>query len=333
MNDRPVLYSFRRCPYAMRARWALLQAGLLVSWREIELRDKPEQMLEVSPKGTVPVLVLGDDTVIDESLAMMHWALSQADPRNLRRLGSGDQQTCIQKLIELNDTTFKHHLDRFKYTDRYPGESKEEHRRAGLTLLRTWSQRIDDCGGWLVDSRCSLADGAIWPFVRQWRIADPQGFDSDDALRPLRDWLSRFLDAPDFERLMQRADPWHPGGLQPRFPADAVDVPTDQPLFHLALAEDWTAACQSGDYGISTRGLRLDQVGFIHLSWQEQVAATFERFYADAGRVVMLTIDPTLLTSPLRADASPSGELFPHLYGRLPIKAVIDASSYPGLEP
>ena len=333
MNDRPVLYSFRRCPFAMRARWALLQAGLLVSWREIELRDKPEQMLEASPKGTVPVLVLGDDTVIDESLAVMHWAFSQGDPRDLCRQGSDEKQICIRQLIELNDTTFKHHLDRFKYTDRYPGESKQEHHREGLALLRSWSQRISDCGGWLVDAHCSLADGAIWPFVRQWRIADSQGFDTDEALRPLREWLSCFLHAPDFERLMQRADPWHPGGLQPHFPADAVDVPADQPLFHLALAEDWTAARQSGDYRISTRGLRLDQVGFIHLSWQEQVVGTFERFYADAGRVVLLTIDPTLLTSPLRADAIPNGELFPHLYGSLPIKAVVDASSYPGLEP
>lgn len=333
MNDRPILYSFRRCPYAMRARWALLQAGLIVRWREIQLRDKPEQMLEVSPKGTVPVLVLGEDKVIDESLAVMHWALNQADPRDLRRQRSSEKQNCIRRLIELNDTAFKHHLDRFKYTDRYPGESKEEHRREGLALLRSWSQRIVDCGGWLVDARCSFADGAIWPFVRQWRIADPQGFDTDEVLRPLREWLSHFLHALDFERLMQRADPWHPGGLQPHFPADAVDVPDDQPLFHLALAEDWAGAMQSGDYRISTRGLSLDQVGFIHLSWREQVEGTFERFYADAVRVVRLTIDPTLLTSPLRADAIPSGELFPHLYGRLPIQAVIDASPYPVMEP
>ena len=328
MSARPVLYSFRRCPYAMRARWALLQAGQIVHWREIELKDKPAPMLEASPKGTVPVLVLADGTVIDESVAVMHWALNQADPCDLRRQGSGKTQDCIQQLIELNDTIFKHHLDRFKYTDRYPGQSRQQHQQQGLDVLRSWSDRIEDCGGWLVDGRCSLADGALWPFVRQWRIADPEGFDADEALEPLRGWLMRFLQHPDFERLMQRADPWHPGGLQPLFPADAVDVPADQPLFHLAMAEDWKAARLSGQYDMSTRGLRLDQVGFIHLSWREQVAATFERFYADAESVVLLTIDAARLTAPLRADAIPSGELFPHLYGPLPIEAVVDSAPY-----
>ena len=132
MSARPVLYSFRRCPYAMRARWALLMAGQLVQWREIELKDKPAPMLEASPKGTVPVLVLADGTVIDESLAIMHWALTQADPCDLRRQGTGKAQDRILQLIELNDTTFKHHLDRFKYTDRYPGQSRQEHQQQGL---------------------------------------------------------------------------------------------------------------------------------------------------------------------------------------------------------
>ena len=285
-------------------------------------------MLEASPKGTVPVLVLANGTVIDESLAVMHWALNQADPCDLRRQGSGKTQHCIQQLIELNDTTFKHHLDRFKYTDRFPGQSRQEHQQQGLEVLRSWSDRIADCGGWLVDSSCSLADVALWPFVRQWRIADPAGFDADQSLQPLRGWLRRFLQDPDFERLMQRADPWHPGGLQPLFPADAVDVPADQPLFHLALAEDWKAASLSGQYDMSTRGLRLDQVGFIHLSWREQVAATFERFYADAESVLLLTIDAARLTAPLRADAIASGELFPHLYGPLPLEAVVDWAPY-----
>ena len=329
MSDRPVLYSFRRCPFAMRARWAVLQAGLLVDWREIELKDKPAPMLELSPKATVPVLALADGTVIDESLEVMRWALDQTDPLDLCRQGSVSAQNSITRLIDLNDTTFKHHLDRFKYADRYAGESKAEHQLEGLSVLRHWSRLIEELGGWLVDSSCSLADGALWPFVRQWRIADPDGFDADPTLEPLRSWLNRFLQDPGFERLMQRADPWHPGGLQPHFPADAVDVPVDQPLFHLAMAEDWTAAKQSGDYRISTRGLRLDQVGFIHLSWREQVACTFERFFADAGAVVLLTIDPALLNSPLRADAIPSGELFPHLYGCLPLSAVIEAKPYP----
>ena len=116
--DAPILYSFRRCPYAMRARWALLESGLLVQWREIALEAKPPEMLEASPKGTVPVLVLGDGTVIDESRAVIDWALNQADPRQL--LQAGDAEA----LIAENDGPFKHHLDRFKYTDRYPGADR-----------------------------------------------------------------------------------------------------------------------------------------------------------------------------------------------------------------
>ena len=317
----PILYSFRRCPFAMRARWALLEAGLSVHWREIELKHKPAEMLQCSAKGTVPVLVLTDGTVIDESEAVMRWALAQADPRGLLQAGEASA------LIAQNDGPFKHHLDQFKYTDRYPGTNKNEQRAAGLKILNSWNQRIAD-QGWLLGERLSLADAAIWPFVRQWRIADPEGFDNDNSLGALRSWLNRFLDDPSFERLMQRADPWSSGGLQPIFPADATAVPLDQPLFHLALKGDWEQARETGTYQWSTRGMRLVEVGFIHCSWQEQVAKTFERFYADAGDVVLLEIDPTRLTAPLRADAIPTGELFPHLYGPLPIEAVRSITPY-----
>ena len=320
--DLPILYSFRRCPYAMRARWSLLESGLLVQWREIALKAKPPEMLQASPKGTVPVLVLGDGTVIDESRAVIAWALNQADPRQL--LQAGDAEA----LIAENDGPFKHHLDRFKYTDRYPGADRDQHRSAGLAILRSWNQRLTETG-WLLGSRLSLADVALWPFVRQWRIADPAGFDGDVTLQALRTWLDSFLDDPRFERLMQRADPWSAGGQQHLFPADAIAVPSDQPLFHLALASDWQAAQTQGDYRISTRGMTLEQVGFIHCSWQEQVDATYQRFYADAGEVLLLEIDPEAVDAPLRADAIPTGELFPHLYGPLNLAAVRSASALP----
>ena len=317
----PILYSFRRCPFAMRARWALLEAGLIVHWREIELKHKPVEMLESSAKGTVPVLVLPNGTVIDESEAVMRWALAQADPRGLLRAADASA------LIAQNDGVFKRHLDRFKYTDRYPGESRDEHRDAGLRILADWSQRLEQ-NPWLLGPVISLADAALWPFVRQWRIADPDAFEANGQLAPLREWLQRFLDDPSFERLMQRADPWSSGGLQPLFPADAIAVPVDQPLFHLALKGDWEQAQDSGTYQWSTRGMRLTEVGFIHCSWQEQVPKTFERFYADAGEIVLLEIDPIRLNSPLRADAIPTGELFPHLYGPLPIEAVRSITPY-----
>ena len=308
----------------MRARWALLQAGLLVQWREIALKAKPAAMLEVSTKGTVPVLVLSDGSVIDESLAIMHWALQQADPRGVLK---AEGSAC---LIEENDGPFKHHLDRYKYTDRYPGASKEEHRQAGLVILRSWSERISR-NGWLLADRMALADAALWPFVRQWRLTDAVAFDADHQLKPLREWLMRFLDDPMMERLMQRADPWLPGGMQPVFPADATAIPMDQPLFHLALESDWQAAVQQGDYRVSTRGFSLEQVGFIHLSWQEQVQDTFDRFYADAGAVLTLRINPKLVSAPLRADAIHTGVLFPHLYGPLPIASVVEVSPFSSL--
>ena len=317
----PILYSFRRCPFAIRARWALLEAGLIVHWREIELKHKPVEMLESSAKGTVPVLVLPNGTVIDESEAVMRWALAQADPRGLLRAADASA------LIAQNDGVFKRHLDRFKYTDRYPGESRDEHRDAGLRILADWSQRLEQ-NPWLLGPVISLADAALWPFVRQWRFADPDAFEANGQLAPLREWLQRFLDDPSFERLMQRADPWCSGGLQPLFPADAIAVPVDQPLFHLALKGDWEQAQDSGTYQWSTRGMRLTEVGFIHCSWQEQVPKTFERFYADAGEIVLLEIDPIRLNSPLRADAIPTGELFPHLYGPLPIEAVRSITPY-----
>ena len=329
MADLPTLYSFRRCPYAMRARWAVLEAGLLVRWREVELKAKPPAMLEKSPKGTVPVLVLADGTTFDESVDVMHWALRQADPRDLTRQQCLKQQAEIPELVTINDAAFKHHLDRFKYTDRYRGACKEHHQKAGLEILHCWSQRIDGHGGWLLEGGCSLADVALFPFVRQWRIADPHGFDSDQGLQGLRSWLQSFLDHPGFERLMQRADPWAHGGHPPHFPADALAVPTDQPLFHLALAADGKQAVRCSQYSVSTRGLSLHQVGFIHLSWRDQVPDTFRRFYADAGEVFLLTVDPTRVHSPLRADAVPSGELFPHLYGALPVEAVTSVIPYP----
>ena len=308
----------------MRARWALLQAGLLVQWREIALKAKPAAMLEVSSKGTVPVLVLPDGSVIDESLAIMHWALQQADPRGVLK---AEGSAC---LIEENDGPFKHHLDRYKYTDRYPGALKQEHRQAGLVILRSWSERISR-NGWLLADRMALADAALWPFVRQWRLTDAVEFDADHQLKPLREWLMRFLDDPMMERLMQRADPWLPGGMQPVFPADATAIPMDQPLFHLALESDWQAAVQQGDYRVSTRGFSLEQVGFIHLSWQEQVQDTFDRFYADAGAVLTLRINPKLVSAPLRADAIHTGVLFPHLYGPLPIASVVEVSPFSSL--
>lgn len=325
----PILYSFRRCPYAMRARWTVLHAGLLVELREVALRSKPAALLDVSPKATVPVLITPEGTVVDESLAVMDWALAQADPCDWRGASLSDQQRAtIAALIAENDGAFKHHLDRFKYTDRYPGAIREQHRQQGEMILSSWAHRLASTG-WLVAGRCTLADVALWPFVRQWSIADPEGFAQAPEWAPLRNWLQGFLKAPAFERLMQRREPWQQGDQPVFFPGDAASVPKDQPLFHLALADDWRQAQIAGDYAISTRGLRVADVGFLHASTAEQVPGTFQRFYSDAAEVLKLTIDPQRLPMPLRADPVPGGQLFPHVYGTLPLDAVTAVSAYP----
>ena len=305
----PVLYSFRRCPYAMRARLALAAAGQAVELREVALKAKAPELLEASAKGTVPVLVQADGAVLDESLDIMRWALEQADPLGWLQ----DDGAATAALIAQNDGPFKRHLDRFKYPDRYGEVDPMEHRAAALAILREWEQRLA-VGGWLLGAQATLADWSLLPFVRQFRLADPDGFASEPGLEGLKDWLARFersellarvMDSPWAERRCWRSPRW---------------------LYHLALAADWQQARQLGEYRISTRGQSLEQVGFIHASYAHQLEGTHQRFYADVSDLRLLVIDPTRLAAhgiAVRPEAAPgSGELFPHLYGPLPLDAV-----------
>ena len=304
-----VLYSFRRCPYAMRARLALAAAGQVVELREVALKAKAPELLEASAKGTVPVLVQADGAVLEESLEIMRWALEQADP--LGWLQADGAATAA--LIAQNDGPFKRHLDRFKYPDRYGEVDPMEHRAAALAILREWEQRLA-VGGWLLGAQATLADWSLLPFVRQFRLADPDGFAAEPGLEGLKDWLARFersellarvMDSPWAERRCWRSPRW---------------------LYHLALAADWQQARQLGEYRISTRGQSLEQVGFIHASYAHQLEGTHQRFYADVSDLRLLLIDPTRLVAhgiAVRPEAAPgSGELFPHLYGPLPLDAV-----------
>lgn len=200
----PVLYSFRRCPYAMRARIALAYAGIAVEIREILLKDKPASMLALSPKGTVPVLQLVDGRVIDESLDVMRWALAQHDPDDW--LGADAQQTAT--LIAENDGAFKTALDQYKYHTRFPEHPPEYYRAQGEVFL----QKLDgllarhDARGLLRDS-LSLADMAIFPFIRQFANSDVRWF--GQAPYPhLRQWLDRHLAAPHFLRVMHKYPLW-----------------------------------------------------------------------------------------------------------------------------
>ena len=321
---RPILYSFRRCPYAIRARLALAAAGLRpgvnLELREVHLQAKPPELLEASAKGTVPVLVLPDGRVLDESLGIMHWALARSDPH--RWLGGWGPApvAAMEALITANDGPFKHHLDRFKYPDRYPGEAFEAHRQAGLAILRSWSPRLEP-GGWLLGRRPSLADWALLPFVRQFRLVDPAGFDAEPQIEALHAWLGRFLAGPELAAALE--EPW------------AARAAWRSPgwLYHLALGPEWQAARADGMYRRSTRGRSLEEVGFIHLSNAHQVEATAALFYGDlpAGAVLLLTIDPQRLAAAaleVRFEQAGGGEPFPHLYGPLPLGAVLRAEPW-----
>ncbi|WP_010184966.1 glutathione S-transferase [Sphingomonas sp. PAMC 26605] len=196
-----LLYSFRRCPYAMRARLALLASGAPFELREIVLRDKPAAMLAASPKGTVPVLQLDDGRVIDESLDIMLWALGRNDPE--RWLAGYDAA-----LVETFDTRFKHHLDRYKYAERYAADPIA-HRDAGLALLVQLDARLSD-NAHLCGAQRGLSDIAIFPFVRQFAAVDPGWFAALPIVR-VQHWLARHVASPLFEQAMLRLPPWAPG--------------------------------------------------------------------------------------------------------------------------
>ena len=208
MPTDPVLYSFRRCPYAMRARLALAISGTRCELREVKLSAKPQEMLEVSPKGTVPVLVLPDGRVIDESLDIMRWSLETRDPEGW--LTRDDPA-----LVEANDGSFKHDLDRYKYPERY-GSDPLEHRAKALEFLRALDDRLAS-DGQLCGPMRGFADIAIFPFVRQFAAVDREWFDSL-GLDRLKSWLDGHLNSDLFAAAMMRVKPWSPGDPVVSFP-------------------------------------------------------------------------------------------------------------------
>ncbi|KAF2405746.1 glutathione S-transferase [Pseudomonas antarctica] len=192
-----LLYSFRRCPYAMRARLALRYSGVPVQIVEVSLKTKPAQMLALSPKGTVPVLSV-DGRVIEESLDIMQWALAQHDPEDW--LLQGDP--AVLELIAENDQVFKHHLDRYKYADRYPQQPMEHYRAEGEVFLQKLEGLLAQRAFLLAD-HLSLADAALAPFVRQFAHVDRDWFAST-PYQHLQNWLQRFLESPLFIAVMAK---------------------------------------------------------------------------------------------------------------------------------
>jgi glutathione S-transferase len=205
----PILYSFRRCPYAMRARLALLASGIKVELREVVLRDKPASMVELSPKATVPVLLLNDGTIIDESLDVAKYALSQSDAFGLLAPVAGSSEDMMQ-LIDENDGPFKTALDHYKYPNRYENIDGDQARADASFFLYKLNDLLSKNGDYLFGKTISFADISIMPFVRQFANVDKDWFDSQDWPF-LKKALDQFTKSDRFLSIMSKYAQWHEG--------------------------------------------------------------------------------------------------------------------------
>ena len=213
----PTLYSFRRCPFAMRARLALTISRQKCVLREIILSEKPAEMIMLSPKATVPVLHLTNGRVLDESLDIIYWALERNDPGQWLIPPEGTLSE-MQALIAHNDGPFKHHLDRYKYATRQDEETDPiEHRTEGMKFLNTLNDRLKNSLQ-LFGDKPALADYAIIPFVRQFANTDRIWFDAQYFLS-LQKWLNFHLNSEIFLAIMKKWPVWAPGDQEPIFPA------------------------------------------------------------------------------------------------------------------
>ena len=209
MAERPILYSFRRCPYAMRARMAIAASGVTVELREVVLRDKPPEMVAASPKATVPVLLLSGGKIIDQSLDIMRWALGQNDPQGWRA-NDGDA------LIAENDGRFKVALDAYKYPDKHGITDPAKPRADGMAFLANLQKRLET-RRFLCGERPMLADIAIFPFIRQFAATDADWFNAQ-PLPQLQGWLNHHVGSPVFAQIMGRYPQWQAGDAPTRFP-------------------------------------------------------------------------------------------------------------------
>jgi glutathione S-transferase len=208
MTQLPVLYSFRRCPYAIRARLAIKASGQQVALREVKLANKPQALLACSAKGTVPVVVLVDGTVIDESRDILNWVLNQNDPEHwLPRDES--QRIKMTALIDQNDGEFKQHLDHYKYADRFPEKPMTVYRAEAEDFIAELEALLKT-NDFLCGDTCTMADIAIFPFVRQFAHVDKAWFDQT-AYTHVQRWLDRFLDSALFLSVMDKYQPWEAG--------------------------------------------------------------------------------------------------------------------------
>jgi len=200
----PCLYSFRRCPYAIRARMALAYSAISVELREIRLNNMPQELLRISPKATVPVLHFPDGTLFEQSLDIMHWALSVSDPQQWQIDDFESQQLMWQ-----NDEDFKPLLDAYKYAERFPRLSQLEHRSNAECFLQRLEHRLVE-HAYLIADRQTIADIAIMPFIRQFAGVEPRWFEHCEYAG-VRRWLNQQIESDLFKAVMRKYDFWQAG--------------------------------------------------------------------------------------------------------------------------
>ena len=211
MNGQlPILYSFRRCPYAMRARMAIIISGIQLELREVLLKDKPVSMLSYSDKGTVPVLVLPDNKVIDESMDVIIWAFQQSDDENRLLQYTHDQTQ--QQLVQKNDNEFKYWLDRYKYHVGYPEYSQQHYRLHAESFLQFLENQLQ-LSPYLAGQEFGISDLAIFPFVRQFAFVDKNWFDQSPYQATAK-WLDNWIEHTWFRSCMKKYAIWQEGDKQ-----------------------------------------------------------------------------------------------------------------------
>ena len=202
----------------MRARMALCLSKIIVELREVSLRNKPQSMLEISPKGTVPVLLLDDGSVIDESIEIIEWCINNKKDMFIDTLNK-DQELFTEDAIKLFDEKFKFHLDRYKYASRYENVDASSHKDACLDILKTLDKNINNTK-WFFSNNINKIDISVLPFLRQFRIADPEWFDVNQDIPNIQIWLENFLQSKLLNIVMVNFEVWEPNNPIKLFPTN-----------------------------------------------------------------------------------------------------------------
>lgn len=208
MSDLPLLYTFRRCPYAMRGRMALVYAGINCEVREVDLKNKTQALLNISSKGTVPVLQTQDGLILDESLDLMYWALEQNDPKGWNQLTTSERELTTD-LANKNDTEFAKHNYRYKYFEKFPEKSQSDYRADCEPYLNALELRLSQTQ-FLVKDTLSLADIALFPFIRQFSKVDEKWYENSPYTK-IKNWVNHIAEQNFFTKAMTKFDVWQDG--------------------------------------------------------------------------------------------------------------------------